>query len=232
MLEVCVVVVVAFLSVSLVVMTSSSTDTNADIRKRRTALEMSDEEWQRLRRDVLAFARRRLHSDAEAEDVTQRALLKLTEQREVFCTLEQAFAWAYRVARNLVIDHYRATVRRPLVSLDSVAEPATSEDDPASAPDSAQALATCLPSLTRTLPPPDQEALSLDASGERQVAVARRLGVSVSTVKSRVQRARRRLRHAVEHCCRVDVDARGRVMAHEKRASTCPCGHGCGCAKA
>ncbi len=43
------------------------------------------------------------------------------------------------------------------------------------------------------------------------------LGVSLSGMKSRVQRGRQRLRKALEDCCHIALDARGRVMAYAPR---------------
>jgi hypothetical protein len=47
-----------------------------------------------------------------------------------------------------------------------------------------------------------------DLEGVTQAEAARRAGVSVSGMKSRVQRARQQLRTIVEECCRVDLDRR------------------------
>jgi RNA polymerase sigma-70 factor (ECF subfamily) len=43
------------------------------------------------------------------------------------------------------------------------------------------------------------------------------LGVSLSGMKSRVQRGRVRLRALLEACCDIALDARGRVMSCERR---------------
>ena len=43
------------------------------------------------------------------------------------------------------------------------------------------------------------------------------LGISLSAMKSRVQRGREQLREAFEDCCRIALDARGRVVACEPR---------------
>jgi len=55
-----------------------------------------------------------------------------------------------------------------------------------------------------------------------QADAARHLGLSVSGMKSRVQRARHRLKATFEECCRIDVDRRGRIMSYEARREP-PC---------
>ena len=74
----------------------------------------------------------------------------------------------------------------------------------------------------------DREALRLvEVDGVTQVEAARRLGLSVSGMKSRVQRARSRLRSVVEACCRVELDRRGGLVDYEPRGQGCGCGSSC-----
>jgi RNA polymerase sigma-70 factor (ECF subfamily) len=65
--------------------------------------------------------------------------------------------------------------------------------------------------------------------GITQAEAARRLGLSVSGMKSRVQRARARLRAVVDACCRVELDRRGGVVAYEPRGRACGASRKCGC---
>ena len=44
------------------------------------------------------------------------------------------------------------------------------------------------------------------------------LGISLSGMKSRVQRGRVQLRKALEDCCHIALDARGRVVSCEPRS--------------
>ena len=91
-----------------------------------------------------------------------------------------------------------------------------------------QELATSLKPLIGKLAVADREALRLiEFEGLTQVEAARRLGLSVSGMKSRVQRARLRLRSALDDCCRIALDRRGGVLGYEGRSDECgPCGCG------
>lgn len=44
------------------------------------------------------------------------------------------------------------------------------------------------------------------------------IGISLSGMKSRVKRGRQQLRKALEDCCHIALDARGRVLSYEPRA--------------
>jgi RNA polymerase sigma-70 factor (ECF subfamily) len=85
-----------------------------------------------------------------------------------------------------------------------------------------QELSACLQPLISSLGPADQEALRLvEFDGVTQVEAAERLGLSVSGMKSRVQRARLHLRTALDECCRIALDRRGGIISYEARTDQC-----------
>jgi RNA polymerase sigma-70 factor (ECF subfamily) len=74
----------------------------------------------------------------------------------------------------------------------------------------------------RSLAAGDQQALQMvEFDGLTQVEAAARLGLSVSGMKSRVQRARSHLRTALDDCCRIALDRRGGVISYEARTGDC-----------
>jgi len=150
-----------------------------------------------------AFIRRRVPSAADADDTLQDVLVKLVEHRSEVRE-ESIPAWLYSVARRAVIDRYRARPGPlPLPAMDSIAK----ETPP---PDAVAELARCLEPLLARLTAEDREILlRVDAADERQSEIARGIGVPPSTVKSRVQRARDRLRAELEGCCEIALDPRG-----------------------
>ena len=64
----------------------------------------------------------------------------------------------------------------------------------------------------------------VDVDGETHQHAADTLGLSVSGMKSRVQRARRELKQLLEQCCTVELDTLGAVADYR------PNNGGCGCA--
>ncbi len=74
---------------------------------------------------VLGYATRLLADRAEAEDVTQEAMLRLWKIAPDWRAGEaQVTTWLYRVVTNLCTDLRRARVRRAGVGLDDAPEPA------------------------------------------------------------------------------------------------------------
>src|SRR5215207_93704 len=64
----------------------------------------------------------------------------------------------------------------------------------------------------------------IDLEGMPQKEAAARSGVSLSGMKSRVQRGRQVLEHLLRDCCRIELDAGGRITDYQPRGDGCsPC---------
>lgn len=131
-------------------------------------------------------------------------------QGERFCTIVNARAWLFEVARNALADRLR-------LARDTVELP---EDLSADSEDQAaiDSLAVCLPRVLAELSAEDREAIALcDLEGLPQDEYARRKGLTLSGAKSRVQRARKRLRERLTEICQVRLDAAGQVSDFVRR---------------
>ena len=85
-------------------------------------------------------------------------------------------------------------------------------------------LAHGLAGMVDALPAPCAQAVRpVDLEGWTQAGVADRTGLSVSAVKSRVQRGRRLLARAVLEGCEVDQGARSGITAWRNRTTDPPC---------
>jgi RNA polymerase sigma-70 factor, ECF subfamily len=186
--------------------------------------------WQELDADLRAFVGRRVRNQADVDDLVQRVLLQIVTGLRSLRDMDRLHAWVYRVARNVIADYYRSpAVRRErasgdtldLASTNEFSESVPREEDERIA---LHELATCLLPMIRQLSPTYQDAIRSDLDGLTQVEAARRAGVSVSGMKSRVQRARQQLRAMVEECCRVDLDRRGAITSFaSRRSEQCAC---------
>jgi RNA polymerase sigma-70 factor (ECF subfamily) len=155
------------------------------------------------------FVGRRVPAGVDPEDVVQDVLTRLLQHADDVPP-GRVQAWALTAARNAIVDLLRK--RRP-GALDEGAVPAPVEDD-----SDALDLARCLRPLLDLLDEDDRWILEqVDAGGRSQADLARELGVSPSTVKSRVQRARQRLRGIIERCCELELDSRGTPIDARRR---------------
>ena len=170
------------------------------------------EAWEAYHRELLRFVARRIPDVDEAHDLVQEVFLRASRLEKGLCGIDNRRAWLFQVARHLLIDRYRLS--RDEIELD---EATCGADEPeASAP--VEALSQCLPRVLSELTVEDREAITLcDIEGLSQQAFADRLGLSLSAAKSRVQRARKRLRAQLINACQVRFDEAGHVCCFVPR---------------
>jgi len=183
---------------------------------------MNDIVWLEFEKKLQAYVRRRVSANA-VDDVVSDILLRLFRSRDKMEGAKNPLAWIYRVAANAITDHYRksASEKRMLDEMKLVTPELSSSDTPANDPGS---LASCLIPMIRALPSPYDQALMLtEIEGVSQVAAAKELGISVSGMKSRVQRGRQKLKASLLSCCTVEVNGRGSVVDFEMRDAPTRC---------
>ena len=178
--------------------------------------------WTEFHANLLRFVTSRVRNPADAEDVVQRVFLQVHRALPTLRDVDRLPAWLYQMTRRVIIDFYRTPAHTREQALDDDVE---LTDEVPDEPTALAELSTCLGPLMANLSTADQETLQLiEFQGVSQVDAARQLGVSVSGMKSRVQRARTRLRSAVETCCRIELDRRGGLAAYEPRdCDSCGC---------
>lgn len=163
-----------------------------------------NEAWSRFKNRLHAFALRRVGAPDEADDVVQAVLVRLLQHQDRIES-DRLAAWLFRTARNAVIDRRRRSGREAVAAEEAALHAAAEVPD-----DAVPELAACVQPLLGMLSEEDRIVLEdVELNGRSQTDLARTLGVSPSTVKSRVQRARRRLREQVERCCAIELDSRG-----------------------
>ena len=166
------------------------------------------------------FVLGKVSDPATADDILQDVYLRIHAHIDTLRDCGRLQSWVYQIARNAIIDHYRS--RRPAVEL-----PETLPEPGAAPGDSCENDAECelmesLVVMVRDLPAKYREALTLTLyEGLTQHEVARRLGISVSGAKSRVQRARAMLRDDLLNCCHFAFDRYGAVLDYQERCCCC-----------
>jgi RNA polymerase sigma-70 factor, ECF subfamily len=182
----------------------------------------SDAQWRRLRADVRRLVSRRLSNPADQEDVVQEVMVRVWRHGPELRDQERFGAWLMRLVYTATADHFRQRATRPEVAQAS----ADDADRCAASADSAQTperlkviLADILRPFIDELPDRYRDVTVLSELEDLpHAAIADRLGLSLTAVKSRVQRARKRLRRLLEDCCRFAVDGRGAPIDCEMRS--------------
>ncbi|MBI2914052.1 MAG: sigma-70 family RNA polymerase sigma factor [Chloroflexi bacterium] len=168
-------------------------------RSRQGDLDAFNRLVEHYQRPVYNLCLRMLASPQAAEDATQDAFIAAYRAIDRF--RGGGFrAWLFRIAANACYDELRRRRSRPALSLDAPAAGQRPLDLPHPGPplhEHAQRLelARALQQALAALPPDQRLAVILcDVQGLDYAEIARVTGVSLGTVKSRLNRARARLR--------------------------------------
>jgi RNA polymerase sigma-70 factor, ECF subfamily len=173
--------------------------------------------WHEFHNHLRAYVRRRVRDAADVDDIVQKVFLEIHRGLPRLRRQERLGAWLFRAAHNAVVDHYRSPARRREVTGGSTTDLAdaltgASLRDDVEESESTSA-AHCLGPIVDKLRPGDRDAIEMtELRGMTQTRAAELAGISLTAMKARVQRARRRLKAALLECCEFALDARGGVI--------------------
>ncbi|MDW5610142.1 MULTISPECIES: sigma-70 family RNA polymerase sigma factor [Mycolicibacterium] len=182
----------------------------------------TEQMWREMLPQLRTFVRRRIADPDRADDLVAEILLRIHQNIGSLDDRERLPNWVFRIARNAIIDEYRRAGRsREQLMASLQKEPAALDEDE---PGVVRELSACLRPMLAGLPADQKAALEMiDLDGMTQADAAQQAGVSLSGMKSRVQRGRRRLAELLSQCCTMTLDGRGVPMDYEPPP-------GCGCA--
>ena len=172
--------------------------------------------WNQMHVRLCRFICSRIPDGDDAEDILQDVFIRIHTHLDSVREIDRLEGWIFQIARNSITDRYRARSR--FVELDDVVV----EDD-YQEEDAAESLLPHIRELVHSLPEPYRQALLLtEYEGLSQQEAADRMGISLSGAKSRVQRARQKVRAALMACCHFEFDARGMIYDMHPHCCYCP----------
>jgi len=171
--------------------------------------------WQELSQALRAFIKRRISNTDDVEDILQEIFIKIHQNLNNLKEETKLQSWVYQISRNAISDYYRR--QNILVEL-----PETLPENSTPNVSLNQELAACLRPLTEHLPDKYRQAITLtEFEGLTQKEMGKRLGLSLSGAKSRVQRGRRELKAILLACCDVEFDRVGNILDYQPRQPNC-----------
>jgi len=175
--------------------------------------------YKRYSTHLLAFIRQQIRDVSTADDLLQEIFLKTMESCISDKEINNLKSWLFQVARNTIADYFRQLNKqvRPedYINLNHL-----------NSADFQQILSDDVAEMIALLP--EEYALPLmwsDIEGLPQKEIAQKLNISLSGAKSRVQRARKKLRDLFFECCDVEIDAQGNIISCEIKTSCTPLLH-------
>jgi RNA polymerase sigma-70 factor (ECF subfamily) len=158
--------------------------------------------WENFDKQLRGLICSKMNNRDECLDVLQDVYLKIIKNIDKIASVENIPSYLNRLASNAVMDHYRKLSKNPVDSNDNIQglviiDEVNKEDDQLK-----NCCLQCLEPGMDTLPAKYKEALILsEFEGMPQKEMAEKLGITLSGAKSRVQRAREKLKEEVLKCC-------------------------------
>ena len=180
--------------------------------------------WERFHGELHAFLRSRVGSDEAAQDLLQTAFLRAHTSLAAGVVPEHPRAWLYQIVRNLMIDSRRQDTRQENLAVAVARAPAPGGTSDADTQEAFAVVARALPMFIDALDPIYRDALTMtELEGLTQVEAAKRARISLSGMKSRVQRGRQHVFKSLRCCCEFRLDARGHMIACTSRGHDDAC---------
>jgi RNA polymerase sigma-70 factor (ECF subfamily) len=190
--------------------------------------------WYEFHDRLHAFIARRVDNEADVEDVLQNVFLRVHQSLDTLKRADRLASWLYQVTRNAIADYYRAPGRQREIPTDFTLETEADIDgvqgkmgidlfdfDEQRAK-AVEELSSCLRPMTHQIPAHYRDAISVvELEGLTQREAAERFGLSVSGMKSRVQRGRQMLKSLLYECCQIHLGPDGRIADYECQTSSC-----------
>jgi len=145
----------------------------------------------------------------EAEDILQEVGIRMQKNVDRIKDITNVEAWLYRIAHNLIVDYFRGANKCSLIeNINEISVPVAPEQENYN-----KETAECLLKLLEYLPDTYKEAIiESDYNGEKQSQLGRKWGLSNSGSKTRIQRARKKLKAVLLSCCEVQSDNAGNII--------------------
>ncbi len=160
--------------------------------------------WQDHKVRLERYIARQIQDESLVDDLMQEVYFKAHTRQHTLKSKESVGGWLYRIAQNTIMDHFRQ--QKHWVALpDALEQPEVDDSERIY-----QELMVSLVPLMNELPEKYRVPLQMaELDGMSQKEVAEKLGLSLTAAKSRIQRARAKLRKGFTDCCGVEVGRRG-----------------------
>lgn len=172
--------------------------------------------WRTYHKQLLSFIRKRVTDNSLADDILQEVFIKIHTRIDSLQDKRKIKAWLFQLTRNTILDFYRKVNLFDDVPFELMDW--KDENDSFALQD----IKTCIVPMIKSLPDDYRDALFMtELNGWSQKEMAKKMQISYSAAKSRVQRGRSLLKEALSKCCSFEHDSKGRLIDYEKKMPTC-----------
>lgn len=173
-----------------------------------TATQMPDTEfYENIYLKICAYIARLTSDPEDIAEVSQQVLLKIHDNISTLREQDKLTSWLNRIVYTTLMDYYneRKKNKIPDASFVEVAQEEANDNNPV--------LIACITELLQVLPPDQRDLITaVEIDGVKQTDYAKNHNLNLSTVKSRLQRAKKKIKELVLADCQLQTDKFGNVV--------------------
>lgn len=186
-----------------------------------------DDVYTKFRQSLFSYIYSKINSREDAEDILQNVFLKMQTHIDTLSDKEKIQNWLYRITRNAIIDYYRSKGNKGKKIELNERFPENLENEHSS--DNTKGMDKCVKGFIQQLPE-EYKSIIIDSElkGISQKELSAKYNLEYVTLRSRVQRGRKRLHKMFTDCCNIRTDSRGNILeANLKNSCESSCDNTC-----
>lgn len=168
--------------------------------------------WQEFSAPLKSYLLKHTRNAFVSDDLLQEIFMRIHEKSHTIRNTESLKSWVYTIARHVLMDYFRRNnLSSDVESLPEIADENSSAD-----------MHNCLFPFVNRLPEPYRSTLTrTELEGMKHKLLAEEEGISLSAVKSRVQRGREMIRDMFISCCHFRMNEDGKLAGEHKNPDEC-----------
>lgn len=173
--------------------------------------------WVDFHKELKGYIFSRVKDKDLTNDILQDVFIKIHHNLSGLKDQSKLASWVYQLTRNVIIDHFRKVKSQVDIAEIDIFEPNFEQNDN-------NDFQKCIKPFIYQLPDKYRDAILLtEFKGFTQVQLAEHLGISYSGAKSRVQRAKEKLKEIFTDCCHIQTDRYGNIVQYQskKKCNNC-----------
>jgi len=169
--------------------------------------------WTTYSNDLRRFIISKTKDEVSAEDILQDVFIIIHSKLSTLQNSSKIKPWIFSITRNRIYDYFKSNGK--IVILDNIELEDQFEDHKHTEKD-------CLAGIIKNLPKKYRSPLFLyDIKGVKQKDIADQLKLSLPTVKSQIQRARKMIAQGFMDCCGYTLNEDGKLVGELQEKENC-----------
>lgn len=173
--------------------------------------------WSEFHKELKSFVFNKTRNSADTDDILQEVFIKIIRNISKVNHSENLRQYIYGIVRNTVNNYFR---NQKKTAADSEIPDLLSEPEIQTL--NATVAECCIRPFINKLPGKYKDALLVtEFQNISQKELAKKLNISYSGLKSRVQRGKEKLKELILSCCAYEVDSYGNLIDENEKNCNC-----------